>query len=290
MFRTRTGGFPIGFRRGWSEWQRDLASLVAWAKANGFALLDLGGDADQSASIVTNAGLGIGSADMLDWGGLFSPDAGERREAVAKNAEYARAVAAHGVRNLFLCVLPKDPARPRVENFGYAVESFAALAPVLEAAGARVVIEGYPGAGALACTPESVRALFREVPSPAIGLNYDPSHLLRMGIDPVRFLGEFADRVGHVHGKDTELLTEGLYEYGSEQPATFASPIGFGGMHWRYCIPGHGHARWNEIFAILAETGYEGGIGIELEDAHFNGTQEGEQAALLYAARFLEGV
>lgn len=290
MFRTRTGGFPIGFRRGWSDWQKDLSGLAAWASSNGFALIDLGGDADISAPTVASAGLGIGSADLLDWNALFSHDAGERAEAVAKNAEYCQRCAAQGIKNFFVVVLPKDPSRSRAENFGYAVEGFAALCPSLEQCGGRVAIEGWPGPGALACTPEGVRALFREVPSPAMGLNYDPSHLLRMGIDPVRFLKEFVDRVAHVHGKDTELLMDGLYEYGSEQPPTFGKPVGFGGMHWRYCIPGHGHVHWPAVMAALVEGGYSGGIGIELEDAYFNGTTEGEQTALLASAAFLASV
>ena len=33
---------------------------------------------------------------------------------------------------------------------------------------------------------------------PAFGFNFDPSHLQWQGIDPVRFLDEFADRIYHV--------------------------------------------------------------------------------------------
>jgi sugar phosphate isomerase/epimerase len=44
-------------------------------------------------------------------------------------------------------------------------------------------------------TPETYRATVRECASPLHSINYDPSHLLRMGIDPIRFLKEFAPRV-----------------------------------------------------------------------------------------------
>lgn len=288
MFKTRTGGYPIGFRRGWSDWQRDLAGLTSWASANGFGMIDLGNDGDTAAATVRAGGVSVVSVDLNDWGGLFSPDAGERKAAVQANLEYIAAV--KDVKAFFICVLPKDPSRPRSENFGYAVESFAQLAPAVRAAGAKIAIEGYPGEGALACTPETVRALFKEVPDEGLGLNYDPSHLLRMGIDPVRFAKEFCGRVVHVHGKDTELLSEGLYEYGSEQPPTFGKGIGFGGMHWRYCIPGHGHVRWGELLKALHEGGFRGGISIELEDAYFNGTTEGEQHALIASATFLASI
>ena len=40
---------------------------------------------------------------------------------------------------------------------------------------------------------------------------------------------------------------------------------------------------------ILAAAGYDGFVSIELEDANFNGTEEGEKQGLLLARRFLEG-
>jgi sugar phosphate isomerase/epimerase len=186
-------------------------------------------------------------------------------------------------------MLPEDPQLPRAENFGYMVESFAELVPALEAANARLVIEQWPGPGALCCTPEALRALVKELPSSAIGINYDPSHLIRQGIDPLRFLQEFVDRVGHIHGKDTELLAENLYEFGTEQPPTFAKRIRFGSLHWRYTIPGQGCVRWAETFSILKANGYAGCVSIELEDANFNGTPKGEQFGILQGAHFLQG-
>lgn len=92
------------------------------------------------------------------------------------------------------------------------------------------------------------------------------------------------------HGKDTELSTEGLYEYGHEQPATFGKAPAFGGMSWRYAIPGQGQVRWVEVMRTLKDANYKGTVSIELEDANFNGTTAGEQLGILQSARFLEGV
>ena len=284
MSRTRTGGFGIGFRRG-GGWQDDLGGLIDWAKANDFECIDVGG---VEAVEQTAAGLAVGSADLLDWQGMISPDKAGRSEAVAASTEYIRACAGKA-RNFFVVMLPAKPELPRAESFGYMVESFAQLVGVLDECGSRIVIEGWPGPGALCCTPETVRAFLKEVDSPTMGLNFDPSHLIRMGIDPLRFLGEFAGRVGHVHGKDTEILAERLYELGTEQPATFAEGIFCGGNHWRYCIPGHGQMRWSKAFEILARAGYDGFVSIELEDASFNGTEEAEKQGLIFARRFLEG-
>lgn len=60
-------------------------------------------------------------------------------------------------------------------------------------------------------------------------------------------------------------------------------------MHWRYTIPGHGQVRWIEAFRILKDYNYGGCVSVELEDANFNGTEEGEKLGLLQAGRFLEG-
>lgn len=289
MATTRTGGFGIGFRRGGSEWQKNLPATVEWAKRNGFAALDVGRDGDTAGAAVAAAGLAVGSVDLAEWQGMISPDKAKRADAVARNAAYVAACAALGPVRHFLVMLPEKPDLPRATNFAFMVESFSELAPVLEKHGARLVIEGWPGAGALCCTPEGYRAFFRECPSPAMGINYDPSHLIRMGIDPLRFLREFADRVGHVHGKDTVLDAERLYDLGREQPPTFAKPFRYGGGHWRYAIPGHGVMDWGGAFAILKAAGYGGAVSIELEDQNFNGAEATEKQGLTLGLRYLEG-
>lgn len=289
MAITRTGGFRIGFRRGWSDWQKNAGGVRDWAVKAGFAAIDLGRDGDKAGREFAAAGLALGSVDLAEWQGMISPDAAKRAEAVAKNAAYVEACAALGPVNHFLVMLPEKADLPREQNFRFMVESFSALAPALEKHRARIVIEGWPGPGALCCTPEGYRSFFKECPSPAMGINFDPSHLLRMGIDPLRFLREFAGRVGHVHGKDTALLDDRLYELGREQPATFLKPYRFGGNHWRYTIPGHGVMNWVEAFGILKEAGYAGCVSIELEDHYFNGAEETEKQGLLLGLRYLEG-
>jgi sugar phosphate isomerase/epimerase len=287
--RTRTGNFPIGFRRMWFDWHKDLAGMIAWARENRFGVVDVGADAAETVPHLLQAGLRPGSIDLPDWRGLITPEADVRRQAVEKAVACIQACAAFGPTNYFTVMLPKQPELPRAENFGYMVESYRQLVPALEAAQGKIVIEGWPGPGALCCTPETYGAFFRECASPVFGINYDPSHLLRMGIDPLRFVREFAARVFHVHGKDTELFPEALYLYGSEQPPTFGKVHGFGAMQWRYTIPGHGVAPWAGIFAVLAQGGYAGAVSIELEDENFVGSPEKEKAGLLHGRNFLLG-
>ena len=287
--KTLTGGFPIGFRRGNGDWQSDLATLLKWAVSNELEVIDLRSDADVTGKQALDAGLRIGSVDLRLNRAMISPDKAKRADAIAQNTEYVRACAKLGSVNHFLVMLPEDPALPRAENFAYMVDSFGQLAPVLEQNGASIAIEGWPGPGALCCTPETFRAFFKEVPSRAMGINYDPSHLIRMRIDPLRFLQEFVDRVVHVHGKDAMLLDENVYEFGIEQPPTFAKPAPFAGMTWRYTIPGHGMTRWTEVFQILKEHGYKGCVSIELEDANFYRIADAEKMGFVKGAAFLTG-
>jgi len=286
MAKTRTGSFDIGFRLIGAPWQKELPAVIEWAKANDFAALDLRRDGDQTAHQVKAAGLRVGSVDLLEWQGMIHPDKAKRAEAVAKNAAYIKAA---GAVNHFIVMLPAEAQRPIAENFLFMVDSFNALAPVFEEAGARLVVEGWPGPGSVVCNPEGYRAFFKECPSPAYGVNYDPSHLVRMGVDPLRFLREFGHKVFHVHGKDTELNSEALYEYGNSLPRIFGRNPAYGGTCWRYTLPGHGVVRWTETFKVLAEFGYQGCVCIELEDANFNVGEAGEKQGFILSRQYLAG-
>ncbi len=289
MSKTRTGGYAIGIRRLNSDWQTDIWDVVQWAKVNDFDAVDLRNGGDNDVHTVAGAGLRVGSIDLADWQGMICSDNGRRAEAIERNRDHTRNCADIGSVNHFVVMLPEDPGLPRHDNFRYMIDSYGELATVLMKSGACVVIEGWPGPGALCSTPEGYRSLFRECPSATIGINYDPSHLLRMGIDPLRFLDEFGDRMFHTHGKDTELLPEGTYEYGNYQDPTFGKPVAYGGMHWRYTIPGHGQMRWVEAFRMLESHNYNGCVSIELEDCNFNGAADTEKDGFIRARQYLEG-
>lgn len=288
MLHTRTGKFPIGIRKGWSDWQKDLGSLIDWVKANELQAIDTGGDA-KDALTVHDAGLIVGSTDLLRWWDLCTEDEAARKSAIQENEAHIAACAKAGSHHLFAVLLPADEKKTREENLELLTKGLIPLAQILEKHQSQIVIEGWPGPGALGCTPESLRAIFARVPSPAVGINFDPSHLIRMGIDPVRFVGEFGDRIYHVHGKDTELSSEALYEFGHEQPATLAKAHGFGSHAWRYTIPGQGCAPWSILFQQLVSKKYCGAVSIELEDENFCTGEEGEKQGFIAAAQYLSG-
>ena len=61
--KTRTGSFPVGFRQGFSEWQKELGPLLEWAGKNQFGVIDLKADASLSVGEVRSAGFRVGSVD-----------------------------------------------------------------------------------------------------------------------------------------------------------------------------------------------------------------------------------
>jgi sugar phosphate isomerase/epimerase len=292
---TRTGNFPIGFRRGWSDWQKkDLKALAQWSKSSGFDRIDLGAATADDIKTLRAAGLDIGSADLLDFGAVMHNDEGKRKECIAKNVAYVKEAAAAGAKVFFTCIIPGDPAKKRAENYKLAIESFAPIAKAADEAGAGVAIEGWPGGGPhlgnLCCTPETYRSFIKDLGCKSTGINYDPSHLIRLGVDHVRFLNEFAGKVWHVHAKDTEVMSEAVYEFGLYQGSVFQKGHGFGEHTWRYTLPGHGCARWGEIFKILKGANFKGAVCVELEDENFNGSEDGEKAGLIHSLNFLKGV
>jgi sugar phosphate isomerase/epimerase len=279
--------FSIGFRRLGSPWQKDLNAVCRFAKENGFEFLDIGPELPEVVKEILARGLGVGTVDLLrPWDALASPDTGKRNEAADRAAEHVKACVAAGARTFFCVAFPEDATRKRSENLALAAEGYGRLCQAIAGTGAKIAIEGYPGSppyfSALACTPEGYRALFAAVGSDAMGVNFDPSHLIRMGIDPVRFFREFAHRIWHVHAKDTKIPDEDLYQFGNLQPATLVQPHRWGGHHWRYTIPGNGAAPWPTLLGMM-----KGLMSIELEDEEFNGTEEGEKRGLLASRDFL---
>ncbi|HWP40139.1 MAG TPA: hypothetical protein VNL70_04390, partial [Tepidisphaeraceae bacterium] len=158
---TRTGSFPIGFRRGWSDWQKkSVHELAQWASSSGFALLDLMNVSIQDLKTVRDAGLDAGSIDLLDFGRIMTDDPSARKQLIAKNIEYIRQLAPAGVKVFFTCIIPADPTRPRAQNYALAVECFAPIAHACAEHGAWLAVEGWPGGAPhlanLCCTPETV--------------------------------------------------------------------------------------------------------------------------------------
>ena len=80
---TRTGNYPIGFRRGWSDWQKkDLSTLANWAKSTGFDALDISKAGLEELKTLQSAKLKLGTADLLDFGNIMATDTAKRKEII----------------------------------------------------------------------------------------------------------------------------------------------------------------------------------------------------------------
>ena len=97
---------------------------------------------------------------------------------------------------------------------------------------------------------------------PAFGLNWDPSHFMWQGIDPVSFIWDFKDRIYHVDCKDTKLRPTG-------RNTVLGSHLAWGDPRrgWDFVSAGRGDVPWESSFRALNAIGYDGPISIEWEDA-----------------------
>ena len=101
---------------------------------------------------------------------------------------------------------------------------------------------------------------------PRFGFNYDPSHLAYQGVDYVKFLRTFEDRIFHVHMKDV------WWGRGDGTVGVFGGHTDFGDArrYWDFRSVGRGDVDFEEIVVALNDIGYEGPLSIEWEDARMD--------------------
>jgi sugar phosphate isomerase/epimerase len=94
------------------------------------------------------------------------------------------------------------------------------------------------------------------------GFNFDPSHLIWQGVDPVEFIRAFPDRIYHVHVKDAIVTLNG-------RSGILASHLNFGDPRrgWDFRSPGRGGVNFEEIIRALNQINYQGPLSVEWEDS-----------------------
>ncbi|MDP7279670.1 MAG: sugar phosphate isomerase/epimerase [Candidatus Poribacteria bacterium] len=159
------------------------------------------------------------------------------------------------------------------ENIALYKAVYSHVAGLAEDKGVKIGFENWPGGGGpfsdggnLAVTPEAWGLMFEAVPSPVMGLEFDPSHLIWQGIDAHLALDEFSDRVHIVHAKDTEVFDDRVQRSGVFRR----------GGWWRYRLPGFADFDWQRFFAMCHERKIDCPVVIEHEDAVFSGDRRPE--------------
>ncbi len=119
------------------------------------------------------------------------------------------------------------------------------------------------------------RALAAVDNHPAFGFNYDPSHFGYQGVDYVKFIRTFPDRIFHVHMKDV------WWGHGDGTVGVFGGHTDFADARrfWDFRSLGHGDINFEEIIVALNDIGYQGPLSVEWEDSRMDREHGATEAA-----------
>jgi sugar phosphate isomerase/epimerase len=188
------------------------------------------------------------------------------------------------------------PVEPKAieEGFAFFAKLWTPILDVFSEVGVQFGLEVHPTEIAydIVTTERAIEAIGSHE---AFGFNFDPSHLHWQGVDPVRFIRLFGDRIVHVHMKDAIVTLDG-------ESSILASHLNFGDARrgWDFRSLGRGGVDFEEIIRALNEIRYQGPLSVEWEDCGMDrehGAQEAcafvrevdfEPSAVAFDAAFAE--
>lgn len=149
----------------------------------------------------------------------------------------------------------KKSVKKNIEDFKRIWEPVAAVA---EDNGVKIGFEGcgggwHRGSWNIAFCSDAWELMFDAIPSPALGLEWEPCHAMEHLADPITQLRNWARRVVHVHGKDGSIAWDVIRDHGVDSPVPYM---------WNR-TPGFGDNNWADIFSILIYNGFKGACDIE---------------------------
>ena len=289
---------------------RSLPDIVSWAAGNGYEALevaawpDLGdrpftathikvedldeGKAEQIRTLFDDNGLELSSIAFYD--NNLHPEPAEREAINAHVRACIDAAALLGCPTVGTFV-GRNWTKPVREDLADAEEVFKPLVDHAGSKDVKIIIEncvmegwhpdGYPGN--LAYSPELWEWMFAQ----GLYLNYDPSHLMWMGIDPVEAVRPYLDKIPHAQAKDIELFPQRRNRYGWPGKAVVRDDPWDVGW-WRYRVPGLGDVDWRRLVDVLYEGGFDTVLSVEHEDPVWGGTEEKVEIGLKVAAATLQ--
>ena len=251
---------------------------VAHLQAEGFSRAD----AAEVTKLAADHGVTIGGLGYYP--NPLDPDAAAAAAALAHLERVIDAAAllgeAAGTPPVVNTFAGRDPAQTVDENWPRFLEAFVPLVERAAGRDVKLAIENcpmsfgrdeWPGGKNLAYSPAIWRRMFADLPDARFGLNYDPSHLVFMRMDPYAPIADFADRIHHVHAKDVRVDRAALQEHGPlEFPERYHTPR----------LPGFGEVNWGRFAGLLYGAGYRGPVAVEVEDRTFEGGPADVELAL----------
>ena len=132
-----------------------------------------------------------------------------------------------------------------------------------KAHGVRVAFEMHPGF----CVYNPATMLrIREAVGDVLGANFDPSHLIWQGIEPVAAIRKLGDAIYHVHAKDTKLDKYNIAADGVLDTKHYSDEIH---RSWVFRSVGYGNGEqyWRDLISALRLVGYDRVLSIEHEDS-----------------------
>lgn len=219
-------------------------------------------------------------ASLAYYDNMLTPDL-ELRQKYAKHLKSVIVAAEKLDTPLVGCFVGKNQNESLTANFDEFETIFTEFVEFAEQHHVKLMIENCPMPGwqedglpgTISYSPELWDEMFRRVPSQSFGLNFDPSHLDWLGIDYLRALREYKDRIFHIDAKDMIVDHSKFYRYGifgKKLNRQHEEDLGF----WTPVIPGLGDINWGEFYAVMQEIDYQGDFSIEHEDRRFAGTNE----------------
>ena len=106
----------------------------------------------------------------------------------------------------------------------------------------------------------------RNAVGPEIGANFDPSHLIWQGMDPVACIKEMGDAIFHFHAKDTRIDKYNTAVNGVLDTKSYGEVAK---RSWVFRTVGYGndYSYWKDMISALRTVGYDYAISIEHEDS-----------------------
>ena len=297
-------GFVSAILDGWSfeemiDTARDLGfscvEAACWPSGKaerryaGVSHIDVDGLTDEKAAYILGycKERGVELSSLAFYPNTMDEDLEKRAANIAHLKKVILASEKLGV-GMVTTFIGRDQHKTREENYQLFDEIWPPIIHLAEECGVKVAIENcpmlfgadqWPGGQNLMCTPDIFHELFRRLPSPSFGLNFDPSHYVWQQMDYVKTVYEFKDRIFHVHYKDIKLYPEKLARVG-----VMAYPL----QSMEPKLPGLGDVSWAKYVSALTDIGYSGYTCIEVEDRAFEGSRERILDSLRLSKRYLE--